>query len=163
MKRMALTVLVGLALMGSNAAAIDAMGSSFGTLTTARSLGQGAGDLGFGIGLGDNTTSFIGTFAYGLSAASDGRIRFGLAEPDFGDTKITFGADYKWQFWNYGPESKNPFDMAVGALFEYGDWDNFSVLQLGAFVIGSYPVELKSGSILTPYGRITARMESVSW
>lgn len=162
MKRIALTALVALVLVGGNAAARDAVGSSFGTLMTARSLGQGVGDLGFGIGLGDWSTSFVGSFTYGLSEASDGRIKFGLAEPDGGDTKITFGADYKWQFWNYSQETNHPFDMAVGGLFEYGDWDVLSVLQLGGFLIGSYPVHLNSGGTITPYARLTARLESIS-
>ena len=113
MKMIAITVLVGVSLLAVNASALDAAGSAFGTLTTAKALGQGIGDLGFGIGLGSDVTSFVGSFSYGLSAASDGRLKFGLAEPDGGDTKIVLGADYKWQFWNFGPETNHPFDMAV--------------------------------------------------
>jgi len=161
MKKIMILVSLGLILVSASSYAIDAVGSSFGTLTTARAMGQGTGAFGFGVGVADRT-SFVGSFAYGLSEYSDGRLKLGLADPDNSDTKLTLGADYKWQFWNYGPTTKHPFDFAVGVFLEYVDFDPFSALQLGGQLIGSYPVHLKDGGTLTPYGRFNARLEWLS-
>ncbi|MEW5796367.1 MAG: hypothetical protein AB1772_08385 [Candidatus Zixiibacteriota bacterium] len=139
-----------------------AVGSAFGTLTTAQALGQGKGTFGFGVGIAD-ATSFVGTFAYGLSQYSDGRLKFGLIDNDGADTEITFGVDYKWQFWNRGANSNHPFDFATGFIFEYADFGVTSVLQFGGQLIGSYPVVLKRGGTISPYARFNARIEWLSY
>ncbi len=148
--------------LGISANAFSAVGSSFGTLTTASVLGQGKGTFGFGVGMADRT-SFVGTFAFGLSQYSDGRLKLGFADPDNGDTKLTFGVDYKYQFWNYGTGKNNPFDCALGMMLEYADFDAFSVLQFGGQVIGSYPIKLRRGGTLAPYARFNARVEWLSF
>jgi len=160
MKKLGLAALLLLLAVSSSYA--DAVGSAFGTLTTAQSLGQGRGNIGFGLGLAD-ATSFTGTFSYGLSKYTDGRLRLGLVDPGKGvDTKVTIGADFKWQFWNVGPNTTNPFDFAIGGFFEYVDYSYLSVFQVGGQLIGSYPVRLNRGGILVPYGRFNARIESLS-
>lgn len=138
----------------------DGYGSAFGTLATAQAIGQGRGTFGVGIGLAD-ATSFVGTFNYGLSKYTDGRLKLGLVDTDGNDTEFTLGADFKWQFWSYGKNGGHPFDFAVGGFFEYGDFANRSVFQVGGQLIGSIPVRLKSGRLLVPYARFNARMESL--
>jgi hypothetical protein len=162
MKRTLIILCAVLCLTASSVWARDAVGSFFGTLSTAQAMGQGRGNLGAGIGLGDNATSFVGTFAYGLSTYTDGRLKLGLVDPDGGDTEFTFGADFKWQFWSYGPNTTHPFDFAVGGFFEYADIGGQSVFQVGGQLLGSYPIVLKSGGTLAPYGRFNARLESIS-
>jgi hypothetical protein len=162
MKKTMIVFALVLALATSSSFADSSVGSSFGTLTTAKALGQGHGTFGFGVGLADYT-SFVGTFAYGLSQYSDGRLKLGFVDPGPGDAEITLGADYKWQFWNVSPSSKNPFDFAVGMAMEYVSFSYESVFQLGGQLIGSYPVALKNGGTLTPYGRFNARVEWISW
>jgi len=162
MKKTILVMIIVLALSATSSFADNSIGSAFGTLTTAKALGQGKGTFGFGVGLADNT-SFVGTFAYGLSQYSDGRLKLGFIDPDGGDAEITLGADYKWQFWNVGPDSRNPFDFAVGMFMEYVGYDPLSVFQFGGNLIGSYPVALKRGGTLTPYARFNARVEWLSW
>lgn len=163
MKKITVLLVTGFVLVGGSSYGIDAMGSAFGNLSVAQALGQGRGNFGVGIGLAD-ATSFVGSFAYGLSEYSDGRIKLGLSDPgDNADAELVFGADYKWQFWSYGPESSHPFDFAVGAFLEYVDYSSVSALQLGGQLIASYPIVLSSGRTLTPYGRFNARLESLSW
>jgi len=121
--RLVTTLLVLLSLVGGAAFADDAIGSAFGTLTTARVIGQDRGSLGFGIGLADNATSFLGNFTYGMSRYMDGRIKLALVDPDGGgDTEIGIGGDIKWQYWNYDSTTTYPFDMAFGGFFEYFDF-----------------------------------------
>ena len=140
----------------------SAAGSAFGALTTAAPQGHGAANVGFGVGLAD-ATSFTGTLTYGLSQYMDGRLRLGLIDPDGGDTEFTFGADFKWQFWNAAPESTHPFDFAVGGLLEYADFVYSSVFQIGGHLIASYPIALDKGGSLVPYGRFNTRIESMSF
>jgi hypothetical protein len=147
----------------SQASAKGSFGSAFGSLATARAIGQGNGTFGFGVGVADATSAF-GTFTYGLSQYTDGRLKLGLYDPDGGDSEITFGADFKWQLWSYGQQTKDPFDLALGGLFEFIDIGNaFSVFQVGVQSVGSYPVALKNGRTLTPYGRFNLRLESISF
>jgi len=160
MRKLSVIVLaIGLCFCAS--AQAGSAGSSFGTLATADALGQGRGNLGFGIGIAD-ATSFIGSFSYGLSEFTDGRIRLALVDADGSDTKFTIGADFKWQFWNVDSASTHPFDFAVGAFFEYADFDFLSVVQLGGQLIGSYPIALNNGGSIEPYARFNARLEALS-
>jgi hypothetical protein len=138
----------------------EGFGTAFGTLTTARALGQGRGNMGLGVGIAD-ATSFFGTFTYGLSKYTDGRIKLGLRD-DF-NTKITFGADFKWQFWNVGQGRTEPLDGAIGGFFEFEDYGGGSVFQIGAQLLGSYPFQLSRGGTLSPYGRFNVRVEAKSY
>ncbi len=163
--RKALIVLVAVAVVSLPAALFaDGSGSAFGTLATAPAVGQGVGQFGVGLGLGSGVDSFTGTFRYGVSTYSDFSIKLGLSDPGGNtDTKFTIGADYKWQFWNLGPETTNPFDFSVGPMFEFASYENFSILQFGGFLLGSYPIAMGNNSTLSPYGRFNVRVESIKW
>lgn len=164
MRKIIVVALLTVAMTAPSALARDANGSIFGTQTTARSIGQGAGHFGVGLGLGDDVTSFYGTFRYGLSRYSDGSIKLGLADPEGGsDTKFVVGADFKYQFWTFGPQSKNPFDFAIGGIFEYAGFENSTVWHLGGYLLGSYPIQVgqTKKSTISPYGRFNVRLESI--
>lgn len=154
-------VIAALLLLGlaGQASADFAVGSAFGCLTTATSLGQGHGNFGGGVGIAD-ATSVFGTFSYGLSTYTDGRLRLGFR--DNNDANITFGADFKWQFWSVGQGRREPLDMAIGGFFEFVDAGGGSVFQFGGQLFASYPFQLSRGGTLSPYGRFNIRMESFS-
>lgn len=139
------------------------VGSVFGTLTTARTVGQGGGEFGVGAGFAD-ATSFFGTFAFGVSRYTDLRFKLGFHDDLLpgDDIALAFGTDFKWQFWNVRDAGRPPLDMAVGALFEYIDGENFSAFDIGGHLIGSYPFGLSNNMVLSPYGRINVRLETVS-
>jgi len=162
MKRLvAITFLV--AVLFTSPAHADGAGTVFGNLQTAQSLGQGSGEFIAGVGLAD-ATSFFGQFNYGLSQYMNGRLKLALADPGEGaDTKLALGADLAWQIWDQGPQTTHPFDMSLGGLFEWVDFEAFSVIQLGGFALGSYPVALEGGTVLTPYGRIGIRWENIDF
>ena len=136
----------------------DALGSAFGTLTTAQPIGQGLGDLGLGIGAAD-MNSFFGFFAYGISPTTEGRIKLGIADNEKDNAKVTFGLDFHHQMLDYDNTRQDPFDMAVGGFLEYVDFESQSVFQLGVDLIGSYPINLSNNTTLTPYGRFNVRLE----
>ncbi|MCB2202114.1 hypothetical protein KQH51_04735 [bacterium] len=165
MKKTIIAAAVITLLVASNSFAIDAFGSSFGNLTTARPVGAAKANIAGGVGIAD-ATSFFGAVTYGLSTYMDGRLKLGLVDGDGTDTEFTFGADIKWQMWDYAPGGKYPFDMAIGGLFEYVSSGNagydVSLMQIGGFALGSYPIALKSGGSLSPYGRLNIRVERAS-
>ncbi|MDH4156695.1 MAG: queuine tRNA-ribosyltransferase family protein [candidate division Zixibacteria bacterium] len=161
MTRIAIATVMILCL-GLTAHAFDAIGSAFGCMTTARTQGMGAGSFGAGVGIAD-ATSVMGSFNYGLSRYTDGRLKLGFIDSDASnDMELVFGADFKWQIWDLTGMTKHPFDMAIGAFFEYVDFGGASVLELGGQCIGSHSFDMKNGRALTPYGRFNLRMERYS-
>jgi len=157
--RFAIAVALALGLAGQASADFPAVGSAFGCLTTATSLGQGRGTFGGGVGIADATSAF-GTFTYGLSKFTDGRLRFGFI--DYDEARIAFGADFKWQFWTVGQGRREPMDMALGGFFEFEDIGGGSIFQFGGQLFASYPFQLSRGGTLSPYGRFNIRMETLS-
>jgi hypothetical protein len=160
MRKVLLGFLMLAVLSGTSVVADDAVGSAFGALTTAKVLGQGKANFMGAVGIAD-ATSFVGAVTWGMSSEMDGRIKLGLIDPDGpdGDTKFTLGLDAKWQIWRAQATQGEPFDMAIGAQFEYVDFNFGSALQLGGNLLGSYPFVLTNNDILAPYARLNARVE----
>ncbi len=115
------------------------------------------------LGTGD-ATSFGGIFTYGMSDNTDGRIKLGLIDGNgSSNTSLIFEADFKYNIISTDPSLQNgPFDMALGGFFEYNDQESSSTWSLGGQYIGSYPLKLSDGSSLSPYGRLSVRLESIS-
>lgn len=157
----AFVIFIFVTLVGGSVSA-DGVGSAFGALTTARTQGQGRIDLGIGAGIADATTVFA-TLEFGLSQYTDFRGKLGLYDDDFDDVDFAVGADLKWQFWDMAQGRREPFDMSFGAMFEYIKPEYASVIEIGGFVIGSYPFVLENAGTLSPYARFNVRLESVSW
>lgn len=161
MKKLIVITIALFTLAATNTLAKSAFGSSFGNLATAKAMGQGKGALGVGVGIAD-AKSVVGWFNYGLSEYVDGRMKLGLVDAG-DDAEITFGADFKYQFWSVSGAVANPLDMAAGGFLEYADYGGVSALQVGGQLIGSYPFTLQSGTTLSPYGRFNIRLEKRSW
>lgn len=132
-------------------------GSAFGNLATAQAAGMGQARFAGGVGVAD-ATSFFGAFTYGMSQYLDGRFKLGLIS-DNNETELTLGADLKYQLWSMGDYARHPFDLAVGGLFEFVSFGGTSMLQVGMFGLGSYPMRMRNGRTLSPYGRVDLRLE----
>ena len=161
MKRFLLLTAAALILALVASSSFAAKGSAFGSLATAKTVGQGIGDLGGGIGIAD-ATSFFANFTYGTSQYTDIKLKLGLIDADASDTKLVLGADFKYQYLSTVAD-KTPVDLAFGGLVEYTDLDYSSIFEIGAFVSSSFPIALKNGGTLSPYGRFNARLESLSF
>jgi hypothetical protein len=164
--------------MVASVAQADNIGSSFGALMTAQSVAQGHYVLGGRVGVAE-ATSFYGTLGYGFSRNGDGRVKLGFVGDDLTESELTLGADAKWQIWKsyqvnaegQVTRTNHPFDLAMGPFVEWFKADvgtatlgaSVTATQLGAQVVGSYPVQLKGGSSIAPYGRINVRNEWASF
>jgi hypothetical protein len=54
---------------------------------------------------------------------------------------------------------QDPIDMSIGGLLDFAHFEHFSLLSIGGFLAGSYPIEMKSGRNVTPYGRLILRID----
>ncbi len=173
-----LTAILVVALAGSSFAA--GVGSAFGTQATAQSLGHRVGYFGVGVGIAD-FTSVVGTFDYGLSRFTTGRLKLGFTDDgDNADMALSMGAELRWQLWRAevgtsSGKNKNkaktvkqrPIDLAIGPMIEYFkigsrvlsvNYD-ISVLQFGGFVLGSHGFMTSGGKLITPYAKLNVRVE----
>ncbi|MCH9024444.1 MAG: hypothetical protein IH931_03840 [candidate division Zixibacteria bacterium] len=186
MKKFMLTVVM-LALAFSAQPVLALGGSVFGTQSTAVAIGQGNANGAVTLGLAD-ITSFVGTFDYGMSKFTTGRLKLGFADANNSDMAISIGGEIRWQVWsvaNYvgkkGSKSskgiksrkanKKPFDLSIGVMTEYLSIErdavifgvpttiSESVFQFGGFLLGSQSFVTKSGKMITPYGRFNIRLE----
>lgn len=169
-----LSALVVISLAGSSVMAD--VGSAFGTQATAQSVGHRVGYFGVGVGIAD-FTSVVGTFDYGLSRYTTGRLKLGFTDDgDNADMALSMGAELRWQLWRAGigtTKSKNatqrPIDLAVGPMIEYfkigsqvGSTSyDVSVFQFGGFVMGSKGFVTSGGNQITPYAKLNVRLEDV--
>lgn len=157
--------LIGL-LFAASVSAEPAVGSFFGTLSTAEAIGLGRGDFGAGLGLGDHSTAFFGTFKYGVSRFGTLGFQLGMVDPEGRgvDSKLSFGANFAYQLWGMDePDVKRPFDMDLGGFFQIYSGDVVDYVHVGGFVTGSYPFMMSNGSRLSPYGRFTVRSEKTDY
>ena len=163
MKRTGFIAVALVLLCGVSSYGIDAAGSAFGNLTTAKAIGQAKGDFGGGVGIAD-ATSFFGSFTYGLSEYMDGRIRVGMYDPgDNVDAELAFALDMKYQLWDAAaPTTQSAIDLSIGGFLEYLGGD-VSILELGGFGLVSYEFAMSNGQAISPYGRLNLRMERISW
>ncbi len=177
MKRSILSLSLAALIMTPAVTRSEPVGSSFGALMTAQSMAQGRAVLGGRLGVA-NATSFSTSMGYGFSNSGDGRVKLGVVGDDLTESELVLGADAKWQILKafeanaqgQPVRTKNPFDLAIGPFVEWFKVDygvstmrgSTTVSQLGAQVVGSYPIALKAGGSISPYGRINARNEWLS-
>jgi hypothetical protein len=181
-----LTAFLAVALAGASVKAD--VGSAFGTQATAESIGHRVGYFGVGVGIAD-FTSVVGTFDYGLSKYTTGRLKLGFTDDgDNADMAISMGAELRWQLWRAGVSTgpakgktagtnKNagthhrPIDLAVGPMIEYfkigsqigtTSYD-LSVFQFGGFVMGSKGLITSGGKVITPYAKLNVRLEDTNY
>lgn len=180
MKKTILTLVALFALASVSTAA--SIGTTFGALTTAKTLDKGQTTLGGRLGIAD-ATSFAGSLTYGIAENADIRLQIGALNQNAFETGLAFGGEFKWQLTKNRPvknsrarnsrgvKKSSPIDFALGGFFEYAKltvegtpiiFESTSVFQIGAQLIASHTSHMKSGSTLTPYGRINIRNESLS-
>ncbi len=161
-------IVIVLAAMSAAYGHNDSFGRMSGGLTTADACGAGKGYLGGFIGLGDHSTSIFGSYTYGFSKYTEGRLKFGFSDPEdyYGHDNnpgILFGGDLKYEFMDhYDQSSKAPFDMAAGGSMEFAKVGDGSIFQLGGNLIGSIPYRFRSGNRIVPYALLNFRLERFS-
>jgi len=160
--RRVLAAAILIAILAGSVSAEEAIGSAFGVQWTGKTCGHRLGDFQAGIAMTDRTGVF-GMIGYGLSEHSEGRLKLAFANQEGESVKLVFGADYKYQMMDVGAGLNDPFDLALAAYMEVGDYGPFSVWQLGGRAIGSHPFDVGGSSTLSPYGAFSVRLENINW
>lgn len=137
-------------------------GGFFGQLSTAEAVPSGSIDLGAYVGFYDDANAVFGQFRMGAMAHGEWEIKAGVLDTEGGsDPHVMIGTAFKYHFYDR-QEDSSP-DMAVNAIIEYYDLDsNGSSWIFGTGFIVSYPFRLSNNSDLTPYGRLSFRVERLS-
>ncbi len=125
-------------------------------LATAGTVLKGSSRGGGFVGIYDGAFGVLGQYRYGIGGYSDIGGKLGIIDLDSGSKEGDLGffiaVDSKYQVMEV--RIMDPIDLSIGGTFEIAAFDHFNNLILGGFAVGSYPVALKNGRILSPYGRI---------
>jgi hypothetical protein len=134
-------------------------GGFLGQLSTAEAVPSGSIDLGAYVGFYDDANALFGQFRIGAMAHGEWEVKAGVL--DSSDPHAMIGTAFKYHFY-YRQEESSP-DMAVNAIIEYYGLDSDgSSWIFGTGFIASYPFRLSNNSDLTPYGRLSFRVERLS-
>ena len=140
-----------------------------GQLSTAEAVPPGSIDLGAYVGFYDDANAIFGQFRMGAMAHGEWEIKAGVIDTELGvldtedgsDPHVMIGTAFKYHFYDR-QENSSP-DMAVNAIIEYYGLDaGASSWIFGTGFIASYPFKLSNNSDLTPYGRLSFRVERLS-
>ncbi len=163
MRRISLSIGLGLLL------ASQAFAQYSGQLSSAVTTPSGHSRIGVYTGIYDGAIGVLGQFRYGIDQYADIGFKLGIIDFDhiegFGanETGGDFAFDFKYRILER--ELRDPFNLSAGAAVEFVTVDVLDIFSLGANVIGSYPVTLRNGRLLEPYGRLNLRAqhESPEW
>jgi hypothetical protein len=131
-----------------------------GQLSTPKTLASGQSRVGGYAGIYENALGVLGQYRYGLGAYTDLGFKLGLMDLDHqngSNAGIDLAFDGKYQVMEM--RLHDPIDLSIGGVTELLAVENLSILSLGGFAVGSYPVKLSNGRILEPYGRLIIRVE----
>lgn len=150
MKRITISLLLVLLLASGATAQYAAQLSAAGTVLKGSSTGGGF------VGIYDGAFGILGQYRYGIGGYTDIGGKLGIIDLDSGsregDLGFFIGADSKYQIMEV--RIMDPIDLSLGGAFELALFDHFNSLIIGGFAVGSYPVTLRSGRVLSPYGRL---------
>jgi len=133
-----------------------------GQLSTARTLPVGKYDLGGYFGVYEDAFAFFGQFRGGAADHLDLGMKLGVINYDppgknGSNTGVILGGDLKYQLLD--AKLKDPFDLSIGAGFEFFSVKDYDSFSFGANFCGSKDFPLSKGRVITPYGRLNLRGE----
>ncbi|OGC89580.1 MAG: hypothetical protein A2W25_14550 [candidate division Zixibacteria bacterium RBG_16_53_22] len=158
MKRITYSILLSVLICGT------AFSQFSGQLSTARIVDNGASMAGVYAGVYEDAIGLLGQYRYGLGGYTDLGIKLGMLDLDDwrgNDAAMDFSLDVKYQVMEVG--MRDPFDLSIGGGLEFMFAEDVNIISLGLAPIGSYPIRLRNGRTLEPYGRLQMRVERRDW
>jgi hypothetical protein len=130
-----------------------------GQLSTPKTVTNGASTVGLYAGVFDDAIGLLGQYRYGIGGYTDLGFKLGVLDLDFqgSDAAADLAFDVKYQVMEM--RMRDPFELSIDGGVDFLFAEDLTVLSLGFGPIGSYPVKLKSGRVLEPYGRLQVRVE----
>jgi len=150
LNRIAVSLLLVLSVASGATAQYAAQLSAAGTVLKGSATGGGY------VGIYEGAFGILGQYRYGIGGYTDIGGKLGIIDLDSGskegDLGFFIGVDTKYQVMEV--RIMDPIDLSLGGAFELALFDHFNSLIIGGFAVGSYPVTLKNGRVLSPYGRL---------
>lgn len=150
MKKITFSLLLVLLLASGATAQYAAQLSAAGTVLKGSAVGGGF------VGIYDGAFGVLGQYRYGIGGYTDVGGKLGIIDLDSGSREGDLGffiaVDSKYQIMEV--RIMDPIDLSLGGAFELALFDHFNSFVIGGFAVGSYPVTLRSGRVLSPYGRL---------
>jgi hypothetical protein len=131
-----------------------------GQVSTARTVDQGANDVGGFFGLYDHAVALFGQYRRGFSPTADFGAFAGLIDPKGGRASLALGGDIKFQFLD--DQKADPFDLALDTRVALVDNSGGVLFSLGESVVFSHDFKISHGSVLAPYGAVNLRLDHAS-
>ena len=150
MNRIMISLLLVLSVASGAAAQYAAQLSGAGTVLKGSSVGGGY------VGIYDGAFGILGQYRRGIGGYTDIGGKLGIIDLDSdseeGNVGFLMGIDSKYQVMEV--RIMDPIDLSIGGAFEFAAFDHLKSLVVGGYAVGSYPVTLKNGRTLSPYGRL---------
>jgi hypothetical protein len=130
-------------------------------LSPAVTVFKGKSVAGGYFGIYDGALGFLGQYRYGIGGYTDIGGKIGLIDLESGsrggDAGFVISLDSKYQVMEV--RIMDPFDLSLGGEFELSVFEHINTFNLAGYAVGSYPVNLKSGRLLSPYARLILGVE----
>jgi hypothetical protein len=139
---------------------VPAFAQFAGQLSTPGTMDNGASLGGLYAGIYEDAIGVLGQYRYGVGGYTDIGFKLGLLDLDNwlgSDAGIDFAFDVKYQVMER--RLRDPFDLSIAGGTEFLFAEDMNIISFGLSPIGSYPVKLRNGRILEPYGRLQIRIE----
>jgi hypothetical protein len=107
----------------------------------------------------DEAIGLLGQYRYGIGGYTDIGFKLGLLDLDWrgNDAALDFAFDIKYQIMEM--RMRDPFELSIDGEFEFLGAEDLNMFSFGFSPVGSYPIQLRNGRILEPYGRLQFRIE----
>lgn len=132
-----------------------------GQLSTPQTVASGYSKVGGYVGIYDGAVGILGQYRYGVGGYTDIGFKLGIIDFNngFHDGNTGFNAAFDFKYLAMERRLRDPINLSVGGLIEFTGVENLNIVSFGGNVVGSYPVTLRNGRMLEPYGRLQLRIE----
>jgi hypothetical protein len=154
LKRLTITIFLSALICG------QAFAQFSGQLSGPAPVKEETSQVGGFIGLYEDAIGVLGQYRYGVGGYTDIGFKLGIIDPNNnrgGNTGLDAAFDLKYLVLEQ--RLHDPIDLSIGGVFEGFFASGYEIFSIGAYGVGSYPVKLRNGRILEPYGRLIMRVE----
>lgn len=134
-----------------------------GQLSTPQTVANGYSRAGGYIGIFDGGLGVLGQYRYGVASYTDIGFKLGIIDFSSGwrhHSNTGFDAAFDFKYLAMETRMKDPINLSVGGQIEFTGIEGPDIVSFAGNVVGSYPVKLRNGRILEPYGRLQFRIEN---
>ena len=133
-----------------------------GQLSTPQTMANGYSWVGGYVGIYDGALGILGQYRYGVGGYTDIGFKLGVIDfnSGFHHSNTGFNVAFDFKYLAMERHLRDPINLSVGGGIEFPGVEDFTIISFAGNVVGSYPVNLRNGRILEPYGRLQLRIQN---